>query len=120
MWRKVLSSTGHSAVVARRAVLAEVTGGGLADLNGVVLCLAALHVLLVERAALRVGSVADLSEDALGLGLCLWPVNNLARSWSWCLGLGPRLLGDLDRVGALDWRRRCAGSNVVVAVHGDE
>lgn len=59
-------------------MLAEVTGSGLADLDGVVLCLAALHVLLVERAALGVGSVADLSEDALGLGLYLWPVDDLA------------------------------------------
>lgn len=101
-------------------MLAKVTGRWLADLDSVILRLAALHVLFVEGATLGVGSVADLSEDALRLGLRLWPVNDLARSWSWRLGLSLWLLCDLDRVGTLDWRGGCARSDVVVAVHGDE
>lgn len=52
-------------------MLSQVTGTWLADLDGVVLCVASLlsQVLLVERSALRVGSVANLSKDTLRLGL---------------------------------------------------
>lgn len=98
----------HSSVVARRALLADVPVGWLADFNGVVLCVAALlgQVLLVEGTALGVWGVADLRQWTLGLGSgdgVLRPVNNVVGSWSGGLDLGLLLL-DLDSV-ASSWGR---------------
>lgn len=98
----------HSSVVARRALLADVPVGWLADFNGVVLCVAALlgQVLLVEGTALGVWRVADLRKWTLCLGGggdgVLRPVNNVVGSWSGGLDLG--LLLDLDSV-ASSWGR---------------
>lgn len=97
----------HSSVVARRALLADVPVGWLADFNSVVLCVAALlgQVLFVEGTALGVWGVADLRQWTLCLGGgggdgVLRPVNNVVGSWSGGLNLG--LLLDLDSV-ASSW-----------------
>jgi hypothetical protein len=107
----------HSAVVAREAVLAQVSERGLADLDRVVFGVASLlgHVFLVQRAPLWAGCVVDLSDGPL---LLLGPVDHLARPWPRGPGLGPGLVLELDRAGALGCGS--AGSNVVAAVHGDE
>lgn len=107
---------GSSPVVAGQTLFADVPHRGFADLDPVVLCIAALgcNILLVQRAALgRVG--VDL-DGHLGLaGLRAGPFDDLARAGSRLVLVGD-ILADLDG-GRTD--RRASG-NIVGAVHGDE